>query len=287
MGAEVAAATAAAAMATPLDRHAAIPPDSLASRERGAADGRYCCRGTPSMRPAATILIASLVVMAASQAAQAKAGSRIGVEQTIVTLLGKHKVLEEPDVDGKLIGSVAAKRPITAVRTALPLLAQKTDAGGRSWLRVRLPGRKRKGEEPPPTGWISASRTRRSTTPWQIVVDVSRRQVEVYRDGRRERSYPAIVGKRSTPTPHGEYFVEENVRLAKDRPGAPFALATSARSKVIQEFDGGPGQIAIHGRDNIGGKLGTAVSHGCVRLGDGAVSWLAARVEPGAPVSIR
>jgi hypothetical protein len=31
-------------------------------------------------------------------------------------------------------------------------------------------------------------------------------------------------------------------------PGGPFALALSARSDVFQEFDGGPGQIAIDGR---------------------------------------
>jgi len=35
-------------------------------------------------------------------------------------------------------------------------------------------------------------------------------------------------------------------------PGGPFALALSARSNVLQEFDGGPGQIAIYGRDGPG-----------------------------------
>ena len=29
--------------------------------------------------------------------------------------------------------------------------------------------------------------------------------------------------------------------------GGPYALATSARSNVLQEFEGGPGQIALHG----------------------------------------
>jgi lipoprotein-anchoring transpeptidase ErfK/SrfK len=100
------------------------------------------------------------------------------------------------------------------------------------------------------------------------------------------RTYPAIVGKPSTPTPTGQFFVEESVRLPADQPGGPFALATSDRSNVLQEFDGGPGQIAIHGLDNLGGQLGTAESHGCIRLADSAITWLVHRIGPGAPVTI-
>jgi lipoprotein-anchoring transpeptidase ErfK/SrfK len=59
-----------------------------------------------------------------------------------------------------------------------------------------------------------------------------------------------------------------------------------ARSNVLQEFDGGPGQIALHGLDNVGGTLGTAVSHGCVRLADASMRWLVTRVGPGVPVTI-
>ena len=69
-------------------------------------------------------------------------------------------------------------------------------------------------------------------------------------------------------------------------PGAPFALALSARSDVLQEFAGGPGQIAIHGVANLAGTPGTAVSHGCVRLADRDIRWLAARIAPGVPVTI-
>ena len=55
---------------------------------------------------------------------------------------------------------------------------------------------------------------------------------------------------------------------------------------MYQEFDGGPGQIALHGLENIGGVLGTAVSHGCVRLDGSAMTWLVARIGPGVPVTI-
>jgi hypothetical protein len=43
--------------------------------------------------------------------------------------------------------------------------------------------------------------------------------------------------------------------------GAPYARPERP-SYVLQEFDGGPGQIAFHGLANVGGVLGTAVSHG-------------------------
>jgi L,D-transpeptidase catalytic domain len=84
----------------------------------------------------------------------------------------------------------------------------------------------------------------------------------------------------------GTIGVEESIRLPAGAVGAPFALALNARSTVLQEFVGGPGQIALHGLTNVGGTLGTAASHGCVRLDNGAMSWLVRRVGPGAPVTI-
>ena len=120
-----------------------------------------------------------------------------------------------------------------------------------------------------------------------IFVSLAGRRVTVYYAGRLSASFVAIVGKPSTPTPTGDYFVEETVQLWSGQPGGPFALATSDRSNVLQEFDGGPGQIALHGLDNVGGQLGTAESHGCIRLADSSVSWLAARIGPGVPVTIR
>ena len=123
-------------------------------------------------------------------------------------------------------------------------------------------------------------------TPWRIVVDLSARRVNAYRDGTGSRTFQAVVGKPSTPTPAGEFFVEEVLRMAPTEPGGPFALALSARSNVLQEFEGGPGQIAIHGRDNLGGTLGTAASHGCIRLATASIDWLATRIGPGTPVTV-
>ena len=118
------------------------------------------------------------------------------------------------------------------------------------------------------TGWIKQQATRSVVTRWHLVVDRSARRVTVYRNGHVVRTFSAVVGKPSTPTPRGEFFVEEDVALRPGDVGAPYALALSARSNVFQEFEGGPGQIALHGLANVGGVLGTAASHGCIRLDD-------------------
>jgi lipoprotein-anchoring transpeptidase ErfK/SrfK len=178
--------------------------------------------------------------------------------------------------------AVPASRPITGVQTVLPVVDRATRADGTRWLRVMLPGRPNGSR-----GWIAQQGTVLTSTRWRVVVKTASRRVLVYRDGRLARSFAAIVGKPSTPTPQGQFFVEESIRMLPGAPGAPFALATSARSNVLQEFDGGPGQIGIHGVGNLGGTPGTAVSHGCVRLSDEAIRWVAARIGPGVPVTMR
>lgn len=125
-----------------------------------------------------------------------------------------------------------------------------------------------------------------SATTWHIVVETAKRKVAIYDSGRLVQTFKAIVGTPSTPTPLGSFFVEEVVQMPTTAPGAPYALALSARSNVFQTFDGGPGQIAIHGLENIGGVLGTDTSHGCIRLDTAAMDWLVLHISPGVPVSI-
>jgi lipoprotein-anchoring transpeptidase ErfK/SrfK len=220
-----------------------------------------------------------LAVAAGASAAPGHAATAPRASQPLVVLLGNHVARRAPDAAAAPIETVAARRPLTRARTVLPVLgrAGRDDA----WLRVRLPGRPN-GH----SGWIAAGRTRATSTEWRIRVALSSRRVIVFRGGRVVRRFAAIVGKRSTPTPRGSFFVEEALALRSYESGAPFALATSARSNVFQEFEGGPGQIALHGTGNLSGSLGSAVSHGCVRLGDHAIAWLASRIGAGVPVTI-
>jgi lipoprotein-anchoring transpeptidase ErfK/SrfK len=202
--------------------------------------------------------------------------------QEVVALSRPHTAHSAPRGSAAVDATVAAKRPITGERTVLPVVGHAIGPDGAAWLRVELPGRPN-GK----TGWIRRAGTIRRTTSMHLVVEIARRRLVVYRSGRPIRTFIAIVGKPTTPTPRGQFFVEEDIALPSNAVGAPFALALSARSDVLQEFDGGPGQIAVHGVANVGGTLGTAASHGCVRLTAPAVTWLVERIRPGDPVSIR
>ncbi|MCA1682744.1 MAG: L,D-transpeptidase [Actinobacteria bacterium] len=217
----------------------------------------------------------------AATAAGASDKPAVSSTQELVALTTSHGVRSPLGAHAKKGATLSAWRPITGAQTVLPVVGRATAADGRRWLRVLLPGRPNSAK-----GWIAQPGTRPASTTWHIVVRTASRQVRVYRHGALVRSFAAVVGKPSTPTPHGRFFVEESIRMPNGHPGAPYALALSARSNVLQEFDGGPGQIALHGIANLGGTPGTAVSHGCVRLANANISWLAARIVSGTPVTI-
>ena len=227
------------------------------------------------------VLAFFLTVSLATAARSGAAAVRIKPTQELVRVLNPHLARSAPNEHAAAIEVVRAQRPLTGERTTLPVLGRATGPQRAIWLHVALPGRPN-GH----TGWIKKQATRSVITRWHLVVDRSARRVTVYRSGHAVRVYSAVVGKPSTPTPSGEFFVEEDVALRSGDVGAPYAIALSARSDVFQEFEGGPGQIALHGLANVGGVLGTAASHGCIRLDAAAMTWLVARIGPGVPVTI-
>jgi lipoprotein-anchoring transpeptidase ErfK/SrfK len=219
--------------------------------------------------------------MAGTVVADARASGNVQATQELAVLLAPHAAHRTPDVSSPRMTILAARRPITGALTTLPVIARSIGADGARWLLVMLPGRPNGS-----TGWITEQGTRPLVTAWDIVVYLGARRVNAYSNGHLVRSFRAVVGKAATPTPTGQFFVEEALTMSAREPGGPFALALSARSNALQEFEGGPGQIAIHGVENLGGTLGTAASHGCIRLGTAAIEWLAARIAAGTPVSI-
>jgi lipoprotein-anchoring transpeptidase ErfK/SrfK len=225
------------------------------------------------------VLFAAFWVAAAP--AQSLAPAVVNPTQEVAALGAVHEAFAGHSLSSTPLVLVQARRPLTGEQTVLPVLGSAVGVEGATWLHVRLPGRP-DGH----TGWILGRETVTSTTGWHLVVELSRRLVLIYSDGRLVRTVQAVVGKPTTPTPVGQFFVEETIALGPGDVGAPFALALSARSDVLQQFDGGPGQIALHGLENVGGTLGTAESHGCVRLDNSVITWLADRIGPGVPVTI-
>ena len=166
----------------------------------------------------------------------------------------------------------------------LLVLGTRADADGRLWLRVALPTRPNHG-----TGWIQADQTKLSRTPYRIEVSVGRRTVTLLRAGRVDQVYRAVVGQPRWPTPRGLFAVSERVPQP-DPDGflGPWALVLTAFSPTLTSFDGGPGQVAIHGRAgaSLADPLGSARSHGCIRIPNEGIRLLARLAREGTPVEI-
>ena len=57
---------------------------------------------------------------------------------------------------------------------------------------------------------------------------------------------------------------------------------------MLDDYGGGPGRVAIHGRggSSLADPLGSARSHGCIRVDNAAVRLLARVLAPGVPVVV-
>ena len=164
------------------------------------------------------------------------------------------------------------------------LVMDFAEVDGREWLRVLLPVRPNGS-----TGWVPADRTvLRPDATW-LELHKGARRLFAYRDGRLVRRFPVVIGRAATPTPSGLAAIYEHNRQP-DPHGflGPWALPLTALSPVLHSFGGGPGRIAIHGRDgaSFADPLGSAASHGCIRVQNAAIRWLAAHAPQGTPVLI-
>ncbi|HVW47792.1 MAG TPA: L,D-transpeptidase [Solirubrobacterales bacterium] len=164
------------------------------------------------------------------------------------------------------------------------LVLGSAEVGGREWLRVLLPVRPGGS-----AGWIPADRARLRPDDLWLELDKGARRLRAYRDGRLVHRYPVVIGRAATPTPGGLAAVYE-VNRQPDPTGflGPWALPLTALSPTLRSFGGGPGRIAIHGRDgeSLADPLGSAASHGCIRIPNVGIRWLAAHAAPGTPVLI-
>lgn len=161
-----------------------------------------------------------------------------------------------------------------------PVLESRVARGGRTWLRVRLPMRPN-GR----SGWVA----RDDLGPLKVVrtmlrINRTTLRATLYRSGRPVWSSPIGVGKASTPTPAGRFWIRSRLRGLSGSPVyGPYAFGTGAYS-VLSDWPGG-GVIGIHGTDQprlIPGRP----SHGCIRVPNAAITRLWRRMPVGTPVTI-
>lgn len=186
-----------------------------------------------------------------------------------------------------LYESPGAPTPVLALENptfeALPLVFMVLAQGPEGWLQVQH-NRRPHGS----TGWIRASDVDLVPVPNRIVVAVGARLLTLYRGTSEEvlMQVPVAVGTDATPTPLGGFYVDAALPVVE--PGSPygqFILSVAGFSDVLTAFEGGPGQIAIHGTYNPP-EVGQAVSNGCLRLTNENVLLLASMAPPGTPVNI-
>lgn len=170
----------------------------------------------------------------------------------------------------------------------LLVLGTGSDRHGDCWVRVRLPGRPNDA-----AGWLPRSAVALQPTPWRIEVSRAARTVTLTRGGRRVVAARVVIGKQSTRTPGGLFAVFNAwPNSPKDFSGS-WIVALTAHSRALRRFDGGEGRIAIHGRGgaSLADPLGSARSHGCVRVANGDLDRIVRTIGwaslPGTPVRIR
>lgn len=213
-------------------------------------------------------------VQPANKAAAGHAQHRRG--ESIVATATTHSV--------PIYRSPSARKPFarlsnpTSVGAPLVFLVKSR---GHGWEHVYLPIRP-DGR----AGWIRDRYLSLAWDPYSLQAHLRSDQLSLLKDGRVIARFPAAVGRSVLPTPTGRYYLVELLKQPNPNgPYGPYAFGTSAFSKVLYHFGGGPGQIGIHGT-NEHMSIGHSVSHGCIRLRNRDITRLAHLLPLGTPVTI-
>jgi lipoprotein-anchoring transpeptidase ErfK/SrfK len=136
------------------------------------------------------------------------------------------------------------------------------------------------------TGWVPrAALGGYGFVTTRLLVDLASFKAVLYR-GRRTIFHALIgVGKSSSPTPRGRFYVRDKVLDFNNPFYGPVAFGTSARSDSVTDWPGG-GFIGIHGT-NEPGLIPGRISHGCIRMRNQDITRLARLMPVGTPVVIR
>lgn len=157
------------------------------------------------------------------------------------------------------------------------VLSSYRERSGRTWLKLGLPMRPNGT-----TGWVvkGAVWALHEVRAW-LVVDRRKLRASFYEDGRKTWSAPVGIGTPSTPTPRGLFWVREHFEPGESFYG-PFAFGTSAYTHLA-DWPGGQ-VVGIHGTD-APSLIPGHPSHGCVRLRNADILWLARHMSVGTPIA--
>jgi lipoprotein-anchoring transpeptidase ErfK/SrfK len=185
-----------------------------------------------------------------------------------------------PDRSSPRVASVSTETP-EGTSNLLVIVGRPMRSEGEEWLRVRL-ATLPAGQ----TGWVE----RRvlgafETVATRLVVDRAKRTATLFKDGRVVFRAPVGVGRASSPTPPGQFYVRDRLGGFHNAFYGPLAFGTSARSATLTEWPDG-GFIGLHGT-NRPRLIPGAISHGCIRFTNADIERLGEMMPIGTPVTIR
>jgi L,D-transpeptidase catalytic domain len=160
------------------------------------------------------------------------------------------------------------------------VLSKWTNPAGNTWLKIRVP-RRPNGV----TGWVRASALGELHTVHTLLrVNRHTLRVTLYDNGRKRFSARIGVGKASTPTPAGHFWIREKFRVGGHTLYGPRAIGTSAYAPYLTDWPGG-GVVGMHGTDQPNLIPGRP-SHGCIRLRNADILRLYKLAPKGTPIDI-
>src|SRR5262249_49191816 len=119
----------------------------------------------------------------------------------------------------------------------------------------------------------------------QLIINRKTLRGTLYKNGRKIWSAPVGVGKPSTPTPAGRFWIREKFRF-KDTPVyGTHALGTAAYAPKLTEWPNG-GVVGLHGT-NEPGLIPGRPSHGCIRVKNPDIARLWRLTPVGTPLLIK
>jgi lipoprotein-anchoring transpeptidase ErfK/SrfK len=145
-----------------------------------------------------------------------------------------------------------------------------------------------------PSQWNQAITLEKSNKAFfgtQVVVDLSDRRVYVSRKDVVIASYPTGIGKDGWETPIGTFRVEhKELHPSWEHPITGKVFPAGADSPLGERWIGfwtdGRDHIGFHGTPEVH-LVGSAVSHGCLRMRNSDVKMLYNQVSMGTPVEVR
>jgi hypothetical protein len=161
------------------------------------------------------------------------------------------------------------------------LLRVHWDRQGREWVLVRIPGRPN-GR----TGWVLRDALGQfNMTHLAVTVNTERMRLYFYDHGKLIWNAPVGIGKPSTPTPTGHFWINEMFALPSSNPYYPYAFGTTDYS-TLTDWPGG-GVVGIHGPYGApASAIPGRISHGCIRLRIPGDAWLGAHLKIGTPLRV-